>query len=302
MKTLKLLKNSLFLILAMSLITIISCKKAATSSSNEAEELNAATAISNDDASTDAIFNTVYDDVMGADNEVGMTGIGLTGRTSETSRTDSLGGYSCLTITRQRLNAPAPFPVKITYDFGNGCVGANGKFRKGKIITIYTGRLIVPGSIATTTFENYQIDSFKVEGIHTIKNTSSALVPQFEITLRNGKLTNVNNGNYFTRVANHVFTQISGQGTPAFPLDDVLEITGFAQGSNTRSGVTNNWKRTILNIEPLIKRHNCNWLVKGKLRLERTGRPDAILDYGNGNCDNQATLTVGGLTRVITLP
>lgn len=308
MKKIKLLNAGLFAFILAGLLFTASCKKNETS--NDAAEAENTMIAAEDDAVSDAVYNTVFDDVMGADDEVGMAGTGFTGArtasgTSDVSRpdqTDTAGGYPCLVITRERLNPPALFPVKITYNFGAGCIGRDGHFRKGKIVTIYTGRLIVPGSIATTTFLGYQIDSFAIGGTHLIKNLSTPNEFKYEVAVNNGIVTNVNSGKYRKREALHFIKQVEGLGTPFFPRDDVFQITGGARGETNRPGFVVNWGRTIMAAEPVIKRFTCHWAVEGKVKIERSFAPTAILDYGNGNCDNKATITVNGNTRQITLP
>lgn len=302
MKKITLLHKGLFAFLAAGLLFTTSCKKT-DETTDPAEQENTIMA-AEDDAKTDAVYNTVFDDVMGADDEVGTLGVGITGRSAsgDVSRPDTAGGYPCLVITRERLNAPAIFPVKITYDFGAGCTGRDGHFRKGKIVTIYTGRLINPGSMATTTFVGYQIDSFAIGGTHLIKNLSTPNEFKYEVAVNNGILTNINNGKYFKREALHVIKQVQGLGTPFFPFDDVFQITGGARGETNRPGFVVNWGRTILPAEPVIKKFTCHWLVEGKVKIERSFAPTAILDYGNGNCDNRATITVNGVTRPVILP
>jgi hypothetical protein len=306
MKTI--MKSSIWM-LSVSLmltLTMVSCKK--NTETVEGSDVSAQVA-AEEDAITDAVYNNVFDDVMGVDNEVGLQGPGFLGTAasggSETNRNgqiDSLGGFTCLTITKEKLNAPAPFPVRVTFDFGSGCVGNGGHFRKGKIVTIYTGRLITPGSVATTTFVNYQVDSFKIEGTHTIKNLSTPQEFKYEVVLVNGKVTNINNGKFRSREAIHTVKQVAGLGTPLFPLDDIFQITGGARGESNRNGSLINWERTILPVEPIIKKFTCHWLVKGQVKIERTNKPTAVLDYGNGDCDNLATVTVNGVTHNIVLP
>jgi hypothetical protein len=308
MKKIKIFNVWAFSLALIAMLTIASCKKNTEISGTDETSLSAIAA--EDDAVTDAVYNDVFDDVMGADNEVGLSGTGFLGGrsangetvTGRTGQLDSLGGFPCLVVTRERLNPPNLFPIKITFDFGAGCVGRNGQFRKGKIVTIYTGRLIVPGSIATTTFVNYQVDSFKIEGTHIIKNLSTPQDFIYEVGLNNGKITNVNNGKYMKREALHFIKQVNGLGTPFFPLDDVFQITGGARGETNRSGAVILWGRTILPAEPVIKKYACHWFVEGKVKIERSNAPTALLDYGNGNCDNLATITVNGNTRVIVLP
>lgn len=302
------IKAGLFAFITAGLLFTASCKKSDATDPAEAENTMIA---AEDDASSDAVYNTVFDDVMGADDEVGMAGTGFTGARSASGengdvsrpgQTDTAGGYACLTITRERLAPPALFPVKITYDFGAGCVGRDGHFRKGKIVSIYTGRLVVPGSMATTTFLGYQIDSFAIGGTHIIKNLSTPNEFKYEVAVNNGNVTNVNNGKYRTRNALHIIKQVEGLGTPFFPRDDVFQINGGARGETNRPGYVVQWGRTILPSEPVIKRFTCHWFVQGKVKIERSNAPTAILDYGSGQCDNKATITVNGVTRVITLP
>ena len=309
MKKISFLNAGLFALLVGGMLFTASCKKNETVADEAAEVENTMIA-AEDDAVSEAVYNTVFDDVMGADDEVGMAGTGFLGaRTASgngeatgVEQVDSAGGYPCLNITRERLNAPAPFPVKITYDFGAGCTGRDGHFRKGKIITIYTGRLIVPGSIATTTFVGYQVDSFAIGGTHLIKNLSTPNEFKYEVGVNNGSVTNVNNGKFRTRNALHIIKQVQGLGTPFFPRDDVFQINGGARGTTNRPGYLVEWGRTILPAEPVIKKFTCHWFVEGKVKIERSFAPTAILDYGDGNCDNKATITVNGNTRQITLP
>jgi hypothetical protein len=60
----------------------------------------------------------------------------------------------------------------------------------------------------------------------------------------------------------------------------------------------NTWSSVIL--DPLIKKFTCRWIVKGTKRITRNNHL-GILDYGNGDCDNQAVLTINGVAHTITL-
>jgi len=260
-----------------------------------------------DDAEADVIYDDVFDNVLGVDEEVGLgAGIGVFGAAN---LTDNEGGgigtgspngpdsaSHCFTVTRVP-DAPGVFPKKITIDFGTGCTGRDGRTRRGKIITVYTGRMIVPGSEATTTFDGYYVDSVHVEGTHRVKNNSTASVRIFTRTVVNGKLSKPS-GNYTQWNATHTNTQTAGLGTPALPLDDEFDITGFAEGQNKRNTHILNWSRIIIN--PLHKKFTCRWFGSGTVRITRNANT-GLLDFGNGDCDNKATLTIGGVTRTITL-
>ena len=53
-------------------------------------------------------------------------------------------------------------------------------------------------------------------------------------------------------------------------------------------------------VDPLIKKFTCHWIVQGTVRLARDRRP-AVLDYGNGECDNLAIIYINGVPHIITL-
>lgn len=294
-------------------LIITGCKKESSETLSPVEEEEAARISSEARAETELVSNDVFDNVMGVNDEVGMEGTGVfggrtTGGDLLVNRGMDLDSIQCFTVTVTKLNPPAHFPVKIEIDFGNGCVGADGHLRSGKIITVYTGRLIHAGAIATTTFENYKIDSISVEGTHKITNTTNSTPGsnqlQFTVDIVDGKLSKPN-GNYIKWNSNRVKTRIEGNGTPFVPFDDVFSIEGHAIGHVKRGNVIVAWKSEIT--QPLIKKFNCPWIVKGVIRTRRAALGTnsvwvASLNFGNGNCDYLATLTINGVVHNIQLP
>ena len=88
------------------------------------------------------------------------------------------------------------------------------------------------------------------------------------------------------------------------PGDDIFRIEGSAHGRVQRGNLIVRWESNIL--EPLIKRFNCRWIVRGKIRTVRVNTNAsspwvAVLDFGNGICDNLAMITINGVSRQITL-
>lgn len=297
------LKYFSFKLTAISFLSILlfftACQKENSSSAtDEQQELEASRVSSEADGEAEIIFNGIFDDTFGVNDEVGISGTGVFGRVT-----------ACPDVTIVRLNPPNAFPVRIILDFGNpGCIGRDGHLRRGKIITEYTNRLIIPGAMATTTFEGFYFDSIKVEGTHKITNTTTVITTpptsrQFTVDVTNAKLTKPN-GNFIEWNSRKVITQIEGL-TTNIPLDDVFRIEGNSNGKVKRGNLLVRWESTIT--EPLIKRFNCRWIVKGRIRIVRgntatTGPWVAILDFGQGACDNRATITINGNTYQITLP
>lgn len=285
---------------------LISCQK--ENSQSGQIESEASKISSESDAEAEVVYNSIFDDVMGVNDDVGMAGTGVFGRsvpgdpsgTTLYQRGDSTPCFT-VTITRPTSNA---FPVHVVIDFGSGCVGRDGHLRKGKIIIDYTNRLIVPGAVATTTFDGFYIDDIKVEGTHVISNTTTInLNRQFTVDVIHGKLSKPN-GNFTEWDSHKVITQFEGLSTPLLPLDDVFKIEGSSHGRSRRGNLLVAWESNIT--IPLIKRFNCRWIVQGRIRTIRVNNNAnspwiAILDFGNGNCDNQATISINGVTYPITL-
>ena len=286
------------------LLLVVSCQKDKSTNSVTTDIESLVTA-SSDELTQESTFNEVFDDVTGIDDATAGEDLGIYGANGDGIFTGQASGggndlvnepsVKCFTVTvtpRER----GVFPKTVTIDFGNGCE-VRGHLRKGKIITVYTGRLHVPGSKAVTSFDNFSIDSFKIEGKHAVQNTTRPGSNQrsFTATVENARITNVNNGNWCAWKSTRIMTQVEGNGTPFFPKDDIFSITG------TRSGACSegkSWTSEI--IEPLMKKIGCKWIVKGlgKISLNNTV---GLLDFGDGTCDNKATLTIDGVSRAISL-
>jgi hypothetical protein len=228
--------------------------------------------------------------------DLGITGsVGIYGRMESgyyTGRVDSSNRCFTITVVPQQ---PGVFPKTVTIDFGTGCLGHNGKFRKGKIITVFTGKMRVPGSKATTTFDGYKVDSMAVTGTHEVINNSTASNSIFTTRVIDGKLT-WDSGRWVKWSNTRTVTQLEGNGTPFWPLDDIFSITGAGRGENSKG---KSWGHEIT--EPLIKKFTCLWISKGIVRI-KFNTTSGLLDFGNGDCDNKATLTVNGHVKIITLP
>lgn len=280
--------------LFFSLLLVVSCQKETSNGTEEQQQIEASQVSSESDAEAEITFNDVFDDAMGANDEVGVEGVpGTMNRLNP-----------CYTVTITRLNPPDLFPVKIVVDYGTtGCVGIDGHIRRGKVITEYTKRLLVPGAVATTRFDGFYVDSIKVEGVHKITNTStSTATRQFTVDVIEARLTRPS-GNYVEWSGHKVITQIEGLAT-AIPLDDIFRIEGSSHGKVKRGALLVSWESNI--IEPLIKKFSCRWIVKGRVRTVRTNtattdRWVAVLDFGTGDCDNKAVITINGVSRQITL-
>jgi hypothetical protein len=298
MKQIFLLPKLASIFFLVGLMSLTSCKKDnnTTNTDNPDPALSVDAVQSDDNAASQ--FEDVFNITMGvqssdAGEDIGLgTGGNIIYRTDGTASPDT----RCFTVTvvPKILHE---FPKTVTWDFGNGCVGKDGKLRSGKIVTIFTGPMLVPGSKASTSFINYNVDSFKIEGTHTIENKSTSNHFAWQVNIINGKITNTQTNKWveWSTVRNH--EQIKGNGSPFYSLDNVYQITGSSEGSKSNG---NSWTSEIT--QPVIRKFTCIWRVKGEITFSRNSNTKtAVLDYGDGSCDDQATVTLNGKSYVITL-
>lgn len=277
------------------------CKKHDDASS-DGGKMEFATVSAQSDAAAELVFDDVFNNIMGVSSEVGIGGTGVFGRADVSAgsgyRVEGVDSTSCYTVITKQLNTATRFPLQITIDFGTGCTGRDGRTRKGMIIIVYTGHLMVSGNSATTTFDSYSLENVKIEGTYKLTNSGTTDKKSYTTQVINAKLSQPN-GNYMKWSSEKTVAQIEGGATPFIGLDDVFSITGKAGGSVQIDGKYFQWSTAIT--APLTKRYTCRWISRGTLSLMKGNDAVAVLDYGSGACDNMASFSVNGQVHEITL-
>lgn len=278
-------------------LTPLNTTTTTTTTETDPAEAAATQQASTEEAEAEAQFDDVFNITASMNNSQVGEDLGLRANVSglyELGSTTTTNTAPCFTVTVVP-NIPNVFPKTVTIDFGNGCLGRDGKFRKGKIVSIYTAPMMVPGAKVSTTFIRYEVDSLAIEGTHITENTSTSNMQGWKVVVINGKVTNTNTNRWIKWNSTKEVLQIAGNGTPHLPLDDIYKITGNARSVNS-AGHT--WAAVV--IDPLIKKFTCRWIVQGTVKIVRDGRV-AILDYGDGRCDNLAVIIINGIRHIITL-
>lgn len=215
---------------------------------------------------------------------------------SDLNNGDNLTGFktesNCATITKDTVANPKT----ITIDFGpSNCLCNDGRMRRGKIIIDYTGHYKDSGSVHTFHFDNYYVNDNHILGSKTITNMGKNASNQtyFQVVV-NGIVVKPNLTDSIVWNVNKTKTWIQGEGTPT-RMDDVFQVEGSGNGHNaTRS-------YTFITLQPLIREYACKWFTAGVLEIHPTGKATRTVDFGNGNCDNLATVTINGVSHTITL-
>jgi hypothetical protein len=198
----------------------------------------------------------------------------------------------CTTITVTPNDST--YPKTVVIDYHDGCVCRDGKFRKGVITLNYTKPLRRPGAILTITLKDYFVNRKHIEGTKTITNLSAGNTHIYSVVVTDGKVS-LPNGRGFKYEKNKLVTQTAGMDTRTVS-DDVYSIEGRSKTSYA-NGTT-----VVVNTEtPLVKPVACEWIVSGIVKIKINDRV-LYLDFGNGDCDNKATLKWNDHTIEITLP
>jgi len=174
----------------------------------------------------------------------------------------------------------------VEFDFGStSCVMPNGNSITGKITYTYVGNILANTKTITYTLTNFTFNNKQVEGSDIINhirsnpnnNPQSTITVNFTITWPNG-LIGVRTGT-ITR------EWIDGSDTLLNWQDDVFLVSGnwstaFNNGNTYSANITTNLRREL----------TCWYFVSGIIDFNYAGLQFSG-DYGNGNCDNNATLT-----------
>ena len=253
-------------------IAFNSCKKKDSST----DEFETTFELSGDQAIADNLTEDANDvfteaamdkDLMGGHGPTGTTGI-----------------LGCANVTVTPL---VGFPKTIVIDFGTGCPGPYGIIRSGKINVVLSDSVRNPGSTAVMTFTNYYVSGYKVEGTITWTNTSTPGTRSWRREVVGGKIT-APNGNYWLHSGTRDVVQTAGVNTPNTLLDDIFSITGNHTVTNS-AGRT----RTITTLTPLQKKVICANIDMGSIKVQGPNHY-AVIDFGNGTCDNLATISIDG--------
>jgi hypothetical protein len=187
-------------------------------------------------------------------------------------------------------------PQVMTIDFGTSCTGKDGKKRSGKIIVTSTSFNTFP-SVRDKSFDNFFVDSKKVEGsvTKTISKDqennirTAVILENITITFPDGegtakRVANLTRQYQRNILANKEDNQVVSWGTVDFTRISGVKVT-----------------KTITSGDALVFKLACHHMVSGTVTFTTSNDRKWSINYGNGDCDNKATLTSGDKTKEITI-
>ena len=266
-------------IIALNGLFFTGCNK----DNNEADQ-NEEIQTVQDNANAEKTFNDVSDIADQAYNSFQKT-------KSTTTDGDIIG--ECAVVSIDTI----AFPRTLTIDFGDtNCLCADGRYRRGKILVNFTGHYREEGTVITHTFDNYFVNDNQVLGTKIVANAGRNENDHLYFTITvDGLIIKANGGGQITWISDRIREWISGEETFEW-WDDVYLITGNGSGT-TASG-----KNYTIEITNALRREiGCKHFVSGTFEFKPEEKPVRVFDYGEGECDNVATVTVNGKTYTIYL-
>ncbi len=208
---------------------------------------------------------------------------------SEPGLRDNYGLPACATVIFQDT---LQFPYTIIIDYGeDNCPDDWGVNRRGKIVFQITGPYQDLGTEISTNLEEYHVMDHHLQGSRVVTNEGensdgnmwfSVVEADVTLTAPDGSWTS-----YWE--STRVREWSNGEATWWNWFDDIYEITGTAEGIS-RTGVP----YTVNISNPLVVKIGCPWIVEGNISLVPEGSSVFSIDYGSGNCDDDAVVTYEG--------
>jgi hypothetical protein len=307
MKTSKLTLSFAAIMLSMA-VAVISCKK-------------------KDNTPSDSDTSSASDNSLAekTSNDIVL----MAGQASDIAVGDSLNAYrggsdyilglSCATITRDTATK------KITLTFSGGtCL--DGHTRSGSILIDYSGSLgfpthyRTPGFKCVVTSTNYVVDGNQVNIVNkTIANTTPlqfnpATTNETWSISSNINIVKASNGGTVSWSATKTKTLLNTSDTNVYHGQAVhitwskakVGITGNATGTTAKgeSFTANVITQLVrdMNCSPNAAHPGSHPFIQGTLDFTPGTKAVRHFDYGNGSCDNLATVTINGVVYNITLP
>jgi hypothetical protein len=282
------MKKKIFITTTFLLLTLafvyVGCKK-----DKEDKDQRAA----QDNAIAENAFNDVFLQVDKAAKDTSLPGV------SKIKQLDSIG---CGTVTITPFDT-GTWPKTLTIDFGStNCLCSDTRFRRGKIIANLTGKYRDSLTVITVTLDQYYVNDYHIEGTKTITNLGHVGIYgtghnlKYSIVVSNAKITPPT-GNPIYWNSTRTREWIEGENT-TWPnwMDDVYLIEGSANGTDANGNTF-----TVSITAPLRIALNCKWIESGTVEIAPDGLAIRTVDFGNGTCDDQASLTINGITYNFTM-
>ena len=189
-----------------------------------------------------------------------------------------------------------------TIDFGStGCTLPNGNVLKGKIIISFSNDFTSKSRTLLYRFVDFYHNGKLLQGNKSItyesKSTELLATEHPVMTFTVDMKITFDDGKVYSRTGTTVKETVEGNETPLNWEDNVFLVTG-----NSATSLANGDTITTVITTPLRYITSCKlpFPVSGIVSITKNTSV-GTLDFGDGKCDNLATLTIDGVTKDIIL-
>lgn len=181
----------------------------------------------------------------------------------------------------------------VTLDFSDGCI-VRGHFISGILTMSYEKDTTLNTKTISVQFDEFRVDYKLIEGSYSIvrvrENDNGN--PQSTVTI--DIEVNWDNGGFASREGVKIREWVEGVGTGVWS-DNVYLITGYwnavlRNGNELSAEVTTALRRELV----------CRFFVSGVVELQKNDRTGS-LDFGDGECDNEAILTLENGNEIVII-
>jgi hypothetical protein len=190
----------------------------------------------------------------------------------------------------------------LTIDFGTaGCVGIDGRTRKGKIAILYVGTVPQTSTSRTITFTNYSVNSYSISGSITQSNFQRPSTGNYSFSLSATNVVIILSDGKTYSISQLQRTFSTNSGALQDLTDDVTTITGTSTQTSSTGNVT-----TVNITSPITIKGSCTstgfyYPTSGTYEVI-DGKVTYTIDWGTGTCDKSISITAFGKTTVKSLP
>lgn len=274
------LKNSFFKLLFSVLIApvLFSCQEDEMVS---AEDSAIADALISDEAIADDLFEDM--------DEISMQAAVYT----TNGRVSSEGGIADLSCVSRSVERGGDLSSAVTLSFSGECKGPKGRIRTGTLLIDRSIDLNTSTYTVNATFQDFFVNGHQLEGTRTlVYSVDDDQLILVNVTLTDGRVT-LADGSVITRSGSFTRTIDRKNGQ--------ITVTGSAKGTN-RNGVAYVSEITT----PLVFQQSCAadgiyMPAQGGKSISRTGRNDLEINFGDGTCDKNVTITSEGENRIVEI-
>ncbi len=193
---------------------------------------------------------------------------------------------ACDPVISVETPTDAKFPKRVTLDWGSGCTDSNDNFRAGMVVVEITGPVWAKKSVRTAVLKDYIFNDLKIEGKRVMENKGRNEDGFFLFRIENSMKVSMAESGEIVSESEWKRERVQNRGEDLKSIeDDEIWITGSSK-------IERNEKKIVKEITvPLYRMLTCKHFQSGEVITFINDEKVSGLNYGEGACDDEATVT-----------